>query len=304
MKYAVLHFSYSKFKHFEREFQETGSYSVNLGDYMQTLAVRRLYRRLGIADKDILTIDRETLRDYDGPPAIVVMNACFYPFCFPISPNIHPVFIGFQAKKALIQKNRAFLQNFAPIGCRDYATHIACQELGLASYISGCLTLSFAPRTTTPSSDTGEIICVYGAGAGRFPFEVLRHLPQELVPKVTFMSQRRDMVKFPLSENDCRELEQITETLLNRYRKTAIRIVTPLHHAATPCMASGIPVTLCRTSDDSRFSWLRHHIDIHIAPDFSQVDWSTPAIDVTSIAQTQFADIKARLAHAYTQLTT
>lgn len=64
---------------------DTGMYSTNLGDYMQTLGVRSAYRRLGIPDEETVAIDRDTLSTYDGEPVVLPMNACFSDWAFPLS---------------------------------------------------------------------------------------------------------------------------------------------------------------------------------------------------------------------------
>lgn len=294
MKPGVLHFSYAGFGHFRRAFEETGLFSVNLGDYMQTLAVRHLYRGLGYRPEDVVPVDRDRLHRYDGPPVLLPMNACFYPRSLPLPDTVVPLFIGFQARAAVIRKHRAFLARHAPIGCRDMATAAHCRAAGIEADVTGCLTLSLPPRPAPPQAEKGRLFCVYGQGAGALPAEILRQVPPDLLARAEFVSQRREMTRFPLRPQDCQALERITAALLARYRDEALRVLTPLHHAATPCLASGIPVTLCRSRADDRFSWLQRIMDVHVAPDFAGVDWAAPVPDI--------ADIRARQKARFRQL--
>ncbi|UOA29030.1 hypothetical protein [Pseudosulfitobacter sp. DSM 107133] len=287
MKFGVLHFSYSRFGHFEREYAATGKFSVNLGDYMQTLAVRRLYSRLGIDDAQIVPIDRETLSTYDGPPVFLPMNACFYHWCFPLPPAITPIWIGFQARKELIVKHSDFFRTQGAIGCRDSATAAHFTALGIDNFISGCLTLSLPPRAAAPDAATARILCIHGTNAGRLPGTLLPAIPKDMLERIEFVSQRRDMTHFPLTPEDCADLEALTTALLQHYMDTAERIITPLHHATTPCLASGIPVVLCRAEADDRFSWLKDLMPVYVAPDFDQIDWSAPLVDISEIRNAQ-----------------
>ena len=51
MLYGVIGFSYDNFAHTRRVFARTGVHSANLGDNMQTLAVRHLYRTGAAPDR-------------------------------------------------------------------------------------------------------------------------------------------------------------------------------------------------------------------------------------------------------------
>ncbi len=284
MDLGVLHFSYRNFTHFQREFEEKGVFSINLGDYMQTLAVRDAYRAAGVDPARVTAVDRDGLASYDGPPVILPLNGCIFGPSFPIAEQITPIFIGFQAKEPAIRKNASYLKRFQPVGCRDVATAERCRAHGIEAYVTGCLTLAFEPRSAeeaAAAATAGAVFIVYGAGAGAFPTEILGEMPADLVRDAEFVSQRRDMTRFPLSAEDCAGLEAIAAALYRRYRTEAARVVTPLHHAATPCMAAGIPVVLARRAADDRFSYLESLIPTRIAPDFDGIDWRAPAVDLS-----------------------
>jgi hypothetical protein len=68
--------------------------------------------------------------------------------------------------------------------------------------------------------------------------------------------------------------------LLDRYAQTATLIVTSLHPAAAPCIAMGIPVVLCRTVADSRFSFLETRMPVHVRPFADTINWSPAPLDI------------------------
>lgn len=279
-KYGVLHFSYSNFS-FEKLIAKDGMATVNLGDYMQTIAARNVFRKLEIQDEDIVAIDRDKIRDYRGDDAIVIFNACFYKHCFPIPDSITPVFVGFQAAEDVIVQNKEYLKRFEPIGCRDVTTCNHLNANGVSAFVTGCLTLSFDKRPIEPLD--GRVVVVYGDGSGALPGGALSSLPKPFYERLDFVFQRKPIHKLPLSESEMKEVEQHARALLERYRSSASLIITPLHHAATPCMSSGIPVILCRRDVDDRFSFISKLIKIHTPADFSEIDWDPVAVDIDEV---------------------
>src|SRR5437773_11244518 len=94
MKYGVLTFSYNNVTSFRDALEKRGFYSVNLGDYMQTLAARNLYRALGVAEHDITEIDRDSRSSYSGDKAALLMHGVFFRWSFPIPQGLVPAFVG------------------------------------------------------------------------------------------------------------------------------------------------------------------------------------------------------------------
>ncbi|MFD1330611.1 polysaccharide pyruvyl transferase family protein [Methylopila musalis] len=279
MKFGVMTFGYGASLSQREKFDRNGFISVNLGDFVQTIAAREAFRAFGIPDAEVIEVDRDALATYDGEPVRLVMNGCFFDWCFPIAPAITPVFIGFQARREVIRKHLAELKRHEPIGCRDDATAAALTRLGVKAFVSGCLTLTLAPREQTPTEP--RTFVVYGDGAGAFPNEVLGLMPPEMLASVEFVHQRKLIHAFPLSALDRRHAEDHARHLLADYRRRATRVVTSLHHAAAPCAAMGAPVIICRSSDNSRFSTLRQLMPYFVAGDFAGIDWDCAPIDLT-----------------------
>ena len=278
MKCGVLTFSYANFAGFARAMKRRGVYSVNLGDFMQTLAIRSVYKQLGAPEAEIGAIDRDTIAAYAGPPVLLPMNGCFYDWCFPLPEAITPLFVGFQARASVIERFRDHLARFQPIGCRDSATAETLRAHGVEAFVTGCLTLALPPREAEP--EAGKTFVVYGAKAGRLPSEVLPHAPGELFANLDFVSQRKHVHRFPLDAAGRADAERHAAHLLRTYRRSASLVITPLHHAATPCIASGVPVVIARATDDARFSFLRELTPVYLPEDFGRIDWAPSPVDI------------------------
>ncbi len=294
MLFGAMGFSYANFGHTRTVFDRKGSHSANLGDNMQSLAVRHLYRELGIPDAQVVRIDRDQLPYYDGPPVVLPMNAVFPRAILPASDKVIPVFIGFHASGETILKHRKWLAKQGPIGCRDPATAQVLTDLGISAHVTGCLTCCLPERGADQRG--GKVILVQGSGNGAFPEAALAAMPSALRADLVTIKQRRTMTRLPLTDEDLAENDSITAGMLDRYRREARLIVTALHHAAAPCMAAGIPVVLARKEWSDRFGFLQSLLPVYVGPDFSTIDWSPAPVDMSAVKAFQMAQFKAVLA--------
>jgi hypothetical protein len=274
--HGVLTFSYRNVKNFRQSMEGHGFFSMNLGDYMQTLAIRRLYRSLGITET--VDVDRDSLATYSGPPVTLVMNGVFFPWSFPIPETVTPVFVGFHAGEKVVKANLAYFKKHAPIGCRDSDTTELFQRYGVEAFTTGCLTMTFEAREPI---EGGVPLIVVGGGAGSFPVEVLRHMPPDMAQAAPIVHQRKIVHSFPLGEQDMKDAERYAHYLLDDYRSRASVVITPLHHATTPCLSSGIPVIVCRKEANTRFSWLEKRMPVYTPERFAEIDWSAPLADLS-----------------------
>ncbi|MBB5703908.1 hypothetical protein FHS76_003823 [Ochrobactrum daejeonense] len=295
MKFGVLTFGYNSlyFDAFRKKREQDGYYDVNLGDNAQSIAVRNLYKQSGISDDQIVEVDREALCEYTGPKTIVIMNGVFYSDTFPISDSIIPIFIGFHTTKDVIREQRDFFLRHQPIGCRDDGTTAAMQEFGIEAFTTGCLTLTLPPRESKPQSP--KLLVVYGSGAGYLPPAVFHHTPEHLLANAQFIYHRLPAMRFPFDAQLREEAERYERALMARYRQEATLVLTPLHHVATPCLAFGIPVIICRVRNDVRFSMVDKLLPIHTPASFSEIDWNPPAVNIDSIRDELIRLVKARL---------
>jgi len=279
LKYGVLTFGYQNFSSLQKKLKQQGYYSTNIGDNMQSLAVRQLYERLGIGEEEIVSINRDEMTSYSGGHAVLIMNGCFYERSFPLPDNITPVFVGFQTHKEAVEKHASYFKCFEPIGCRDKATECLFREQGIQAYTTGCLTMTF--RKEAEPSTKRKVVFVYGSGSGGLPTEIFKYIPDDLQNRVEFVFQRLIQQKFPLSEEGMLFAEAYSNSLLQKYTQEAALVVTPLHHAAAPCMALGIPVIICRKAFNSRFTFLEEFTPIYTPEKFDQISWTPDTVDLT-----------------------
>jgi len=293
MKFGAPAFSYKNFRHFARDRVKSGFYTINLGDNMQTLAVKALYGKLGISEGDVVSVDRDSMASYTGSPVCLIMNGCFYRWSFPIPENIIPVFIGFQAREDVISEFVDFFKRHEPIGCRDQVTADLFQKHGVAAFTTGCLTMTFGVRRSPPAN--GRVLIVYGSGAGAIPQGILKHIPGHLLDNAEFIFQRKVVHSYPLNETEMEHAELYARHLLRDYRHRASLVITPLHHAAAPCMASGIPVIICRERDDPRFSYLRTITRVYLPEDFPNIKWDVKPVNIAPIRKAMIEQTKVAL---------
>lgn len=281
MKVAVLTYSHAGDALLQKRVERSGFAAINIGEYMQTLAVRNAYRRSGIAEDRIITLDRDSLPSYAGEPVVVVMNAVFDERSFPIPDVVVPVFIGFQARDPVIEANADYLRRHAPIGCRDIATVAFCRKHDIEAFLTGCLTLAMPDRPIGVEPD--RVFLVHGEGGGRFPAEALRHVPEALLRDVEFVSHTKIVQRLPLTAEDMAEAEAYAASLLKLYRLSARLVITSLHSAVSPCIASNIPVVVCRVRNDQRFGYLSKLLPVHVRPDFKGIDWDPLPVDLARV---------------------
>lgn len=156
-----------------------GSFSQNLGDYVQTLAVaRHLARfyepgtfrcderldavfgdlarsweadeRLGTDGRvDVVVVDRDCVR-WRGDLWLPFFGRCHphpswtegIPLTFPLPAHVRPLFFSFHLKdiRSLTPGLCGHLRQYEPIGCRDRTTRDRLASAGVKAFFSGCVT--------------------------------------------------------------------------------------------------------------------------------------------------------------------
>lgn len=307
MKFGYLEFRYGKRTGVP---QEPANLSINIGDNIQSLAVRNLFDRIGIPAGEVVGVDRDDLPGYRGGPVRLLMNGCFYQRCFPLPETITPVFFGFNtASEGLVRDHRAMFKKHEPIGCRDAATMELLTRYGIVAYVSGCATLTLDRRESVPQE--GMTVISHGSGSGEFPGALLEHIPPALLAGADFVFQRSQAKGAPLDDAAVAQADGIARGYLEKYRSGAALVITPLLHVASPCLALGIPVVLARKAMDDRFTSINRHIPVYTPETFAAIDWSPQAIQLEEVKRTMadcvrdLMDLKkpdARLIESFTEL--
>jgi hypothetical protein len=266
LRFGVLDFSYAGFTHFASRLAVEGCYDVNLGDYIQSRAVREALLAIGVAEDQIVYVDRDDLSTYAGEPVLLVMNGVFYPRCFPLSPHIVPVWFGFSFSDANLLPGEstadyrdalARLEVRYPVGCRDVATMRALQAAGHPAYLSGCLSSTLRP---VPADRTYRRGLVCGLDD--------EHLASALAAEglISLPDQRWVVGEHPLGTAARAACRRAAGALLAFYADHAGYVVTSLMHCALPCAAMGIPTVVVRRDPNNyRFDMVHALLAVHDA---------------------------------------
>lgn len=253
--------------------------TANVGDSIQSIAVRRLLKRLAIDDANIVGVDRDALTQYAGPPVKLIMNGCFNERCFPLPSQITPIFFGFNAEsEAVITRNKALFRQHQPIGCRDNATKALFDKHRIAAYVTGCATLTL-DRRTQAADDAAAPVIAFGAGSGVLQQKLLENIPKPVLEHACLIYQRESVGEIPLSDESVGKMDALAQTYLDRYTKASM-VVTPLLHVASPCVAMGIPVVLARRDRDDRFTAIDRLLPVYTPREFASIDWRVRPLDI------------------------
>ena len=283
-KTGILEFRYGHSESFAKRLRRKGSYTINLGDWIQSLAVQLLVESLGPAGGEIVKIDRDSLPTYQGPPVRLIMNACFLEHCFPIPPQVEPVFIGFQTSSSgLIREYLDYFKAHQPIGCRDTATRDMFRQQGVDAYITGCLTMSLPLRDERPA--VPKSFFIGGEGPGKMPKSLKRQTPSHVARSSVYQHQREPVTSLPLDDKDALRATELAAGLLATYRQEATLVVTPLLHAAGPSLAMGIPVILARKDERDRFTAINRLLPVHTPGDFDAINWNPACPNIEALKQ-------------------
>ncbi|WP_019903263.1 polysaccharide pyruvyl transferase family protein [Methylobacterium sp. 77] len=294
MKIGILDFSYANAAKSIRKLHEDSFYTVNLGDNAQSIAARQLLSRLGCDTSDIVTVDRDTLPTYSGGPVALIMNGVFYERNFPVPNAVIPIFVGFCTKSIeLIQRYRDWFKRYEPIGCRDIETARLFEAEGIEASVTGCVTMTFPLRVREPRKK--RLFVVHGSGAGKLPSTVLKHIPHHLLDDAEFLFHRLPVSELPLADSSRRWIERYEEDILDRYRNEASLVLTPLLHVASPCLAMGVPLVLCRKDRDTRFGFLQTLTRVYTPDEVSEIVWNPSPVDLRVLAESFGQELKRRL---------
>lgn len=283
MKIGIIDFSYKNFTMFSDSLANNGSFSVNLGDNCQSIAMRSLLASIGVDDCEIVELDRDDIATYAGEKIVVVLNAVFFAHNFPLSPNIVPIFLGFHASLDVIRANQEYLKAHQPIGCRDTWVVEQCQSLGIEAFLSGCVTMTLDRRMQDPSIE--KTYFIYGENAGRLPMQVFSAVPRHILDASEIIYHRLPVFEYPLTPDTRRLIDGYERHIIKTLREKATLVVTSLHHIAAPCMAMGIPVIVARETQNVRFSFIEDLTKIYLPEDCLEIDWHADVIDVRTIQQ-------------------
>lgn len=259
---------------------------VNLGDYIQSIAVEKALLKLGYSKNDFIYHDRDYLSYYDGEEAICIMQGWFSDSLAWIpSTKITPLYIGFHANQnaSVLIKDSNYKNHFLnhKIGCRDITTKKIFQDQGFDSYFSRCLTLTLDKRNESKDQNKTFVVDI--------PENIAAKFPEQLKKEATYINQR-NLDQYKASKYYQQRYRVKAEELLKQYEDESKLIITSALHCALPCIALGIPVVFINPnpmleSNNIRFEVLRDLVPIYTIDDVKSgtIDWHPLAINIEDL---------------------
>lgn len=257
---------------------------ANLGDPIQSYAMVSLYEEMGIKEDELVRISRYQTKEYDEEYVVLPYNCYNMIFnqykhtfnSFPVSDKIIPVFTSFHLHSRVISEDIINqFKTYEPIGCRDEETSLLLRKYGIRTYLSGCVTATLPKRKITPKS--GKVFLV------DIPTELIKHIPTYIMDDAEYVTHLPDIPRTSdtLYLTDEEEMNYYNRSInqLKTYENEAKLVVTSRLHAASPCLALGIPVILVSENFDGRFSWIDKYLRLYTPDQFSQINWNPLPID-------------------------
>ncbi len=257
---------------------------VNLGDPIQSYAVKNLYREMGIAEEDIVPVPRYDVSNYSGEECVCVINSAsnyeelaYDSHFMPPSPKVHAIPMSLHLHRALPEDELEFYRTCGGVGCRDLHTVKYLKSLGVDAYLSGCLTLTL-PRRTAAQAQKADKIYLLDA-----PGDVMKIMPPEIKNEAITLS---NILRFENPGNSNRISIEDTyaehrkgEERIALLRDTARLVITSKLHVASPCLAMGIPVILAKNHFGDRFGFIDRLVPTYTPEHYSEIDWDPKPVD-------------------------
>lgn len=267
MKYGIIEFTPIK--------SRTDVKFINIGDQIQSDAVKYIYGKMGISEEDIIHININDINNYDGEyivlPININLSANWIINIFPLPPKVIPVFLGlsFFAAENLSAELVNYFKNFAPVGCRDEATLNLMRKNGIPAYLLGCITLLLPKRKHQP--EKGKIFLV------DVPEKLKDFIPSSILEADNSVSLSH--IYNCYQETDNTKLSMLGYNYLETYKKEAELVITSRVHCVAPCLALGIPVIATVENCSPRFGGIDKFIKIYSEDSYASIDWNPDSLD-------------------------
>ena len=208
MKYANLNYLGSKLN--------LDTSLINIGDYLQSLAISYIYKKMGLSVDDVLNLSPEEIINYEAEEYILLpLNWALFEKKFLDDNNrinlphkVIPVFLSMTLGCAFNNSsfnsfNIQYLKNFEPIGCRDEVTSTILRQHGIKSYVNGCLTSVLPIRKTNSSQN--KILLIDA------PNELYEYIPKDYLTNSEVFNQQYYI-------NNSIPVEDVKKSIVDRYQ--------------------------------------------------------------------------------------
>ena len=262
---------------------EMPSRPVNLGDPIQSYAVKLLYKEMGIKDEDIIPVPRYDIENYDGEECICVVNTCstyeelaYDSHFMPPSDKVHAIPFSLHINREIEKREADFYRNCLDVGCRDTFTVNMLSALGANAYLTGCITLTFPRRSEAynESADKVYLIDVQPEFKKLIPSHILDEAVE--LSSIHRFSITHDSNRMTIQE--AMDFHEMGEERIELLKKTAKLVITSRLHAASPCLAMGIPVIM--TKHDDRFGFIDRFLPSYTDWENDVIDWNPLPVDI------------------------
>ena len=232
---------------------------ANLGDSIQALAMDSIYEQIGIDQDDIQYIKRDFANEYTGTKTKIPFYSEFARVNLsnrlPMSKDINvrmllsAVFYdSFEELGKIYPDCYSTIKSWEPVSARDEVTADYLNKCGVETYLTGCFTICFPKRKTTPQTPKVFFVDI--------PQSLEAYIPDHLKSNCEYITHGVPIQEYPISEKENQRLEDISRSILKKYKDEATLVVTSRLHAAIPCIALGVPVIFACTNVDFRFAWV------------------------------------------------
>ena len=263
MKYGILTMDYPRAMY-------------NIGDAMQILAVKNLYREMGVSEQELVRLPVSLLSTYQGEPIILPINFPMYGF-YELSDNIVPVYLGISLMSGTAASGLRLKAN-EPIGCRDAHTYQELRKENIYCYYAGCMTLTLPQRDLSIDGDKVLFVDI--------PDGLKKYIPDKHWSDAEFLSHIIYETESP---------EREAESRLKYYRDHARLVVTSRIHCALPCIASGIPTIFVCEQRSFRYSVLESLLHIYMPSDFANIDWNPEPVRCDQLKENMLQYARKRI---------
>ncbi len=257
---------------------------INIGDAIQSYAVKNLYHEMGIPDEDIIPIPRYDFSTYDGEECICVVNGAsnyielaYDSYFMPPPAKVHSIPMSLHIHREIPQDELDFYRSCGGVGCRDVYTMEYLKELGVDVYLSGCLTLTLPRRTKEQEKHADKVYFI------DIPDDVKKIIPDEIKNEAITLT---NILRFDnpgnsnrVSEEGAYEEHRKGEERIHLLRDTARLVVTSKLHIASPCLAMGIPVILAKNYFGDRFGFIDRLIPTYTGEHYKEINWNPKPVD-------------------------
>ncbi len=246
--------------------------SVNIGDYIQSLAAMGFYPHTdGYIDRD--SCQTEPISENTK----IIANGWYFldDDHHLFNEKFNPLFVAFHINNIhQSQRHRKVLSYLkeksmiSPIGCRDYSTLSYLRDNHINSYFSSCLTTTLDRNSFT--SDTlrsGIIECdlPFNTSTNIFPLnrflatKIIKYKLEKILKNTTYHNLDTSEItstthKIPLTTTHLQRFSY-AKNLLRTYASAKL-VITSRIHCALPCLALGTPVILIAEYDKLRYQGL------------------------------------------------